>query len=141
METWSTHQLYQQAAGTLGLDTAAALQRYAQDLMSNGFPVVFTLGHLSKITGVSYQVLRQTVNRKRESANYRMYAVKKRRGGRRFIHSVSKDLFRVQQFINQEILQKCIPHSSSFAFHPTGGIKQCATMHIGARWLFQFDLS
>jgi RNA-directed DNA polymerase len=140
METWSTHHLYQRAAATLGSEPAVALQKYAQQLISNGLAVVFTLGHLSRITGVSYQMLRDTVNRKRESANYRMYAVKKRSGGRRFIHSVSKDLFTVQRFINQEILQKCVPHASSFAFHRSGGIRECAAMHCGARWLFQFDL-
>ena len=141
METWSTHHLYQQAAGTLGSETAAALQRYAQQLISQRLAVVFTLGHLSRITGVSYQMLRDTVNRKRESSNYRMYAVKKRSGGRRFIHSVSGDLFMVQRFINHEILQNCMPHFSSFAFHSSGGIKECAAMHCGARWLFQFDLT
>jgi RNA-directed DNA polymerase len=141
METWSTHHLYQRAAGKLGPEKAASLQRYAQQLTSKGVAVVFTLGHLSKITGVSYRVLRDTVNRTREVANYRMYAVKKRSGGRRFIHSVSGDLFKVQRFVNQEILQKCVPHSGSFAFHSSGGIRQCASMHCGARWLFQFDLT
>jgi RNA-directed DNA polymerase len=62
-------------------------------------------------------------------------------GGRRFIHSVCSELFRVHQFINQEILQKCNPHPASFAFHPTGGIRECAAMHCGAQWLFQFDLT
>lgn len=141
METWSTHHLYQLASSTLGLRKAGSLQRYAQQLTLKKLAVVFTLGHLSKITGVTYKVLRDSVNRKREAANYRMYAVKKRSGGRRFIHSVSKDLFKVQRFVNKEILQNCIPHSSSFAFHKSGGIRQCATMHCGARWLFQFDLT
>jgi RNA-directed DNA polymerase len=140
METWSTHHLYQRASETLGPTTASSLQRYAQHLISKELAVVFTLGHLSRITGVSYELLRATVNRHREGANYRMYAVKKRSGGRRFIHSVSRDLFKVQQFINQEILQKCIPHPSSYAFHKSGGIRKCAAQHCGARWLFQFDL-
>jgi RNA-directed DNA polymerase len=133
MEAWSTHHLAQQAAKTLGSDAAASLQSYAQVLISKGLAVVFTLGHLSRITGVSYQVLRDTVDRKRDSANYRMYAINKRSGGLRFIHSVSRDLLIVQRFINQHILQKCAPH-------PSCGIKKCATMHCGARWLFHFDL-
>ena len=84
-------------------------------------------------------MLRDTVH-PRDSSNYIMYTVKKRSGGRRVIHSVSKDLFTVHQFINQEILQRCVPHASSFAFHSSGGIRKCAAMHCGARWLFQFDL-
>ena len=141
METWSTHQLYHEAAASLGAGAATQLGLYAQQLVSRRVAVVFTLGHLAKITGTGHAMLHNSVERKRESANYRMYAVKKRSGGRRFIHSVCGDLFRVQQFINQEILQKCQPHPSSFAFHPSGGIRRCAAMHCCARWLFQFDLT
>src|SRR6266550_7594349 len=136
MEIWSTHQLLQDAAQSLGAETAAELRLYAQQLISKGVAVVFTLGHLSKITGASYQMLCESVNRKRESANYRMYAVAKRSGGRRFIHSVCGDLLAVQRFVNQEILQKCEPHPSSFAYHRSGGIRECAAMHCGAKWLF-----
>lgn len=140
METWSAHHLFEQAAKLHDAKTCHALRSYAQRLTANGLPVVFTLGHLARITGVPYRMLRETVNRQRESANYRMYAVKKRSGGRRLIHSVSADLFRVQRFINQAILQSTIPHTCSFAFHRSGGIRACAAMHCGARWLFQYDL-
>jgi RNA-directed DNA polymerase len=141
METWSTHQLYQEATSSKGEQVATQLQAYARRLIDNNVAVVFTLGHLAKITAVDHRVLHDSVNRKREAANYRMYAVAKRAGGRRFIHSVCGDLFRVQQFINLEILQKCQPHPASFAFHPAGGIRKCAAMHCGARWIFQFDLT
>jgi len=141
METWSTHELFQQASSARGNQTAAQLQAYAQRLISKNVAVVFTLGHLARITGVDFRVLHDSVNRKRESANYRMYAVAKRSGGRRFIHSVCGDLFRVQQFINQEILQKCEPHPASYAFHPSGGIRKCAAKHCEAKWIFQFDLT
>ncbi|QDV27372.1 reverse transcriptase family protein [Aureliella helgolandensis] len=141
METWSAHQLFTTAERSIGKSAAYALQSYAQSLEAKKLPVVFTLRHLSTITGVSYRVLHQTVNRKREACNYRMYAIKKRSGGRRIIHSVCEDLIRVQDFVNREILQRCQPHPASFAFHSSGGIKECASMHCGARWVFQFDLS
>lgn len=140
METWSAHHLYQQALQRHGEVTGRSLFDYARRLKTKGLPVIFTLGHLAKITGVSYKMLRATVNRKREASNYRMFAIKKRSGGRRFIHSVSTDLLRVQQFINQSILQSSQPHPSSFAFHKSGGIRKCAEQHCGARWLFQYDL-
>jgi RNA-directed DNA polymerase len=120
---------------------ATQLQTYARRLIDKDVAVVFSLGHLARITGVDYRVLHDSVDRKREAANYRMYAVAKRAGGRRFIHSVCGDLFRVQQFINQEILQKCQTHRASFAFHPAGGIRKCAARHCEARWIFQFDLT
>jgi RNA-directed DNA polymerase len=140
METWSTLQLVQEAEKSLGEERAIDLGRYAKKLMDKGVAVVFNLSHLSKITGVDHDALYKTVCRRRESSNYRLYRIRKRSGGVRFIHSVAADLLRVQQFINREILQKCQPHTSSFAFHPSGGIRKCASQHRGARWIFQFDL-
>ena len=140
METWSVHHLFEKAEETLGTEKASDLQRYAQRLRNEGLPVIFTLNHLAKITGVDYRILRTTVERKREAANYKMFPIMKRSGKRRFIHAVSGKLLSVQQFINSEILQKTIPHPSSFAFHSDGGIRKCAASHCGARWLFQFDL-
>jgi RNA-directed DNA polymerase len=141
METWSTHHLYNKALAVHSTDTAFEIRRYAHNLTTRELPVIFSLEHLSRITHVSYAMLRATVERKRESANYRMFAVSKRSGGLRFIHAVTGDLQIVQRFINQEILQKCRTHPASFAFHSTGGIRKCAAQHCGARWLFQFDLS
>jgi RNA-directed DNA polymerase len=46
----------------------------------------------------------------------------------------------VQEFINSEILQKITPHPAAYAFHPGGGIRRCAAMHCGAKWIFHFDL-
>ena len=113
METWSVHHLSQAVTSVLGKPAADHLKAYAQRLLRANLPVIFTLRHLAKITAVEYGVLRATVERRRESANYRMFAVKKRTGGRRHIHAVTGDLFKVQQFINLELLQKLKPHSAS----------------------------
>lgn len=141
MEDWSVHHLFQRAEEPLGRSVAFDLQRYASRLRNDGLPVIFTLGHLAKITGIRYVDLHEFVNRKRESANYRMFAIKKRSGGRRFIHAVSDKLATVHQYINTAILQKATPHPCSYAFHPSGGIRACAAKHCGARWLLKFDLS
>ncbi len=140
METWSAHLLFSQASQKLGPDAARSLRDYAVGLEEHDLPVIFNLGHLSQITGIDPQLLRETVRRKREAANYRMYAVKKRSGGRRFIHSVTGGLSRIQKFLNEEVLQKMAPHPCSYAFHPRGGIRACAAKHCNARWLFQYDL-
>ncbi|TWU24892.1 Reverse transcriptase (RNA-dependent DNA polymerase) [Novipirellula galeiformis] len=140
METWSAHQLYTEAESSLGEAAARNLQAYSEQLRAKGLPVIFSLRHLAELSGVRYWFLHETVNRMREVANYRMFAIKKRSGGRRHIHSVSNELGRVQQWINQHLLQNCKPHAASFAFHKEGGIRQCAERHCGARWLFQFDL-
>ena len=140
MENWSTHHIYQSAETKLGSSTASDLRAYAIALSRKNLPVIFTLNHLSKIVGVDYQFLRETVARKRESANYRVFTIKKRSGGRRHIHSVTGQLFVVHDFINSEVLQKQTPHTASHAFHPSGGIRKCAESHCGARWIFHYDL-
>lgn len=140
MEAWSTHHLYQDAEKSLGCEAALSLAQYAKSLISKDLPVIFTLRHLSKIVNVEYSLLRKTVERKREAANYRMFAIKKRSGGQRFIHAVIKPLFTTQQFINTAILQAVKPHSAAFAFHSKGGIRRCASLHCRARWLFKYDL-
>jgi|SRR5690554_4293411 len=140
METWSTHQLMKQGKNKLEATQLSSLKSYAYTLKSKKLPVIFTLNHLAKITGVPYLILLNTVKRRRESSNYKLFAIKKRSGGRRHIHSVHKHLHRVQQFINQTILQNIQPHFSAQAFHSGGGIRECAQMHCGARWLFQFDI-
>jgi len=140
MESWSVHHLYQEAEKNLNTEKAISLRKYSQNLICKYIPVIFSLRHLAKITDTDYIYLRSTVERKRESSNYKMYAIQKRSGGRRFIHSVSGKLLAVQKFLNNEILQKIEPHPSSFAFHSGGGIKECAAMHCKARWIFKFDL-
>lgn len=140
METWSAHQLFETASKELGNELAFDIQRYANNLKKANLPVIFSLGHLSYITGIEYDLLHDTVNRKRESANYNLFSIHKRSGGRRFIHAVNGKLFYLQKYINDEILQKNKPHPSSYAFHRSGGIRQCAEVHCGCKWLFQFDL-
>ncbi len=141
MGTWSVHHLFEKAASRLNDAVALELAQYAQRLRSQGLPVIFTLGHLAKITGVDYTFLHTTVNREREGANYKMFAIQKRTGGRRFIHAVSKRLSIVHDFLNKEVLSKKAPHPTSYAYHRNGGIRACAEKHCGARWLIHFDLS
>ncbi len=140
METWSVHHLYQKAESSLGEDKAISLQKYANQLIKKNLPVIFTLGHLSEIIDINYSTLHETIERRRESANYKIFTIRKRSGGIRYIHAVSKELFLTQKFINSEILQKISPHPASYAFHPKGGIRACAQRHCHAKWLFQYDL-
>ena len=141
MESWSVHHLFEEAKTQHSREVAFDLQRYALNLNNKGLPVIFTLGHLGKITKTHYNFLHESVSRQREYSNYRMFSIGKRSGGRRVIHAVGGKLMVVQQFINSEILQKIKPHFSTYAFHPSGGIRKCARVHCGAKWLIQFDLS
>ena len=142
MENWSLSSLRKNAIERYGTDKRSieSITAYAHRLKSKNLPVVFSLGHLSKITGVDYHVLHQTVDRDRETANYKMFRISKRSGGFRYIHIVESKLARVQKYIHTEILKRVSPHPTSFAFHSEGGIYKCAARHCEARWLLQFDL-
>lgn len=140
MESWSTHHIYEKARKKFDEKESADIQKYAANLVNKKLPVIFSLGHLSKIVGLEYNFLHETVSRKREVANYNLFSISKRSGGKRWIHSVKGRLFYLQKFINEEILQKVQSHPSSFAFHSSGGIRNCAQIHCGAKWIFQFDL-
>src|SRR5690606_2646606 len=140
MEIWSLHQLHSASVEKLGLSQANSLRQYSENLKENNLPTIFTLNHLAKITGVTYHFLRSTVLRNRELANYKMYAINKKSGGRRHIHSEEGQLLKVQTFINEEILQNLITSKSSYAYSKGEGIKRCAQAHCGARWRFKLDL-
>lgn len=140
METWSTHHLFQKASAEIDVPTASEIQSYANKLRNKNLPVIFSLNHLSRITGVDYTFLYQTVNRKRDNDNYSIFSIHKRSGGKRYIHVANHKLYNVQQFINDIVLQRVTPHPTSFAFHPSGGIKKCAATHCGCKWLIKFDL-
>ena len=140
MEPWSAHHLYEKANTPLGEGAAQEITRYAMSLREKRLPVIFTLRHLAKITDTDYRVLHATVARKRENRNYRLFAVKKRSGGRRFLHAPCRTLSIVQEFLNREMLQRISPHPASFAFHSGVGIRECAQRHCGAKWLLHFDL-
>lgn len=142
METWSTHHLFRKAKEKHDHELALSLQKYANQLRIKGLPVIYSLGHLAKITSIDYKSLHDTVNRKREKINYSLFAIKKRDGRkRRFIHAVNGRLLNLHRFINEEILQKTSPHPCSYAFHKSGGIKKCAQQHCGSQWILQFDLA
>jgi RNA-directed DNA polymerase len=140
MEVWSLHQLYNDSVKKLDQNQANKLRNYSNNLKRHNLPTIFTLNHLAIITGVAYIFLRSTVLRNRDVANYRMYAIHKRSGGLRHIHSVNGKLLKVQTFLNQELLQNIPISNASFAFNKNGGIKKCAQHHCGARWIFKFDL-
>lgn len=102
-------------------------------------PGILSLNHLSKRSGVDYIFLRHIVSR--SCANtYSKFSIRKKSGGRRFIHVPSQDLMRVQRWINQHILIHIRSHPSSFAFNPRSSIVKCATKHTGARWLVKMDV-
>ncbi len=103
------------------------------------FPGILSLNHLSKRSGVDYFLLRQIVTRSSDRF-YKKFSIRKKSGGRRFIHVPFPGLSKVQKWIHQHILTHKRPHESSFAFSRGGSIVKCAAKHSGARWLIKMDI-
>jgi RNA-directed DNA polymerase len=114
-----------------------ALKRNAKPLVDNRLPVLLTLGHLARVCGVPYGILVRIAARRVDP--YRVFAVRKRSGGKRFICVPEALLMRVQRWIHDEIL--CSPvalaklslHATAYA--PASGHVENAGRHLGSDWI------
>lgn len=120
-------------------DYLEALVAEGTRLSALGVPVVFTLGHLAAICCVPYVFLNDIV--RRASDPYRVFRVKKRRGGFRQITVPNPELLRVQRWIHQNILSTRAIHPTSTAFAKGCEPKKNAALHSSARWLVKLDLA
>lgn len=102
-------------------------------------PSILSLNHLAARTKVPYLYLRAIVGRN-DYESYKKFSIKKRSGGRRFIHVPAPKLMYVQRWINTHILKKVATHPASFAFAEGSSILKCANRHSGAKWLIKMDI-
>jgi len=110
----------------------------AEILQNKRLPVILTLGHLAKHTGISYSILRKLVAR--ENKAYKIFKIKKRSSGYRVICVPNKDLLKIQKWINKFVLSKLESSPFSYAFEQGQSIVDCAAQHLGCRWLIKIDL-
>lgn len=103
-------------------------------------PSILSLNHLSERTEVDYRELRGLVNRSNHDA-YEKFSIRKRSGGRRFIHVPTPKLMHVQRWLNEYILKNIPAHTSSHAFTTGSSIQKCALKHCGAKWLIKLDIT
>jgi len=103
-------------------------------------PAVLTLRHLSKLTGVSFQILRIYVSRSGPDA-YRNFSIRKRTGGYRRISVPEASLKRVQTWIAHNILSRPTVHRASHAFCKGDSTVRCARVHCEAKWLIKMDIA
>ena len=104
-------------------------------------PSILSLNHLAVRTEIPYLFLREVVSRKYNLNAYNKFSIRKRSGGRRFIHVPTQNLLKTQRWINTHILRKLPTHAASHAFTPQSSIKKCATQHCGAQWLIKMDIT
>jgi RNA-directed DNA polymerase len=103
-------------------------------------PVLLTLCHLAKRTGVAFSSLRAYVSRQAIEP-YRRFRIRKRSGGIRRICVPEPNLGAVQAWIAEHILQRAEVHRASHAFKKGDSIARCAEQHVGARWLLKMDIA
>lgn len=118
---------------------AAIAQIEAVARATPSLPAVITLGHLAERAEVDYKALREIIENSYKF--YRSFLVAKRSGGYRRINVPSPALMRTQRWIAQHVLNPHAAHQNSFAFEHNKSIVDCATRHVGARWLIKLDLS
>lgn len=105
----------------------------------NSLPSILSLNHLAERTGVGYMHLRRFVNRSHVDT-YQKFSIRKRSGGRRFIHVPTPELMKVQRWLNQHVLDNVPAHPASQAFKSGNSIQKCAARHCGAKWLIKLDI-
>ena len=112
----------------------------AQQVLS-GLPPVLTLNHLAVQADVTYTILREVVERRRERP-YRQFTIRKRRGsGLRWIFVAEPALARVHKWIAHYILRPVPVHPLSFAYAKGGSILAAAKIHLNSRWLVKLDIA
>jgi RNA-directed DNA polymerase len=120
-----------------------AVRRNAKPLADCGLPVILTLGHFAHITGMYYGVLTGII--KRQIDPYRVFAIRKRSGGKRFICVPEPSLLGVQRWIHNHIL--CSPAAlkgmscHATAYIPDSSHIKNAKRHIGAAWVLKLDIT
>ena len=146
---WSS-QRYRQEGIAKGLESQLIEDAIDQteQVLSTGLelPSILSLNHLSERTGVGYEFLRSFVSRSplpgvEHCEPYHKFSIRKRSGGRRFIHVPHPKLLYVQRWINLHILKKVPVHSASQAFNGGCSIRKCAVKHCGSAWLIKVDVA
>jgi RNA-directed DNA polymerase len=132
--------LYRLQGRELGLDTDLVRRSSAEieRLRHLGLRPLLTLNHLAQLTGCNYDYLRATVERSADP--YTGIKRKKRDGTFRSLSSPNPPLMGVQRWILREILRSVELHEASFAYRENRSIVDCASRHVGAKWLIKLDL-
>ena len=124
-------------------DYIEAVRRNALPLAERGLPVILTLGQLAYTTSVPNEVLQGVI--KREVDPYRVFAIRKRNGGKRFICVPELGLRAAQRWIHDHLL--CSPQAlkglslNATAYKPGSSHLVNATRHVGADWVLKLDIT
>lgn len=126
------------------LDSAIAQIELVLD-QNDRIPAILSLKHFSLRSRVSYEFLRNVVERKETNDRqgvdtYRYFNVRKKSGGARTISVPHPQLLIAQKWLAINILSKLSASNYSFAFSPGSSIVECAKKHVESAWLVKMDV-
>ena len=121
-----------------------ALKQRFLEMQARQVPVIFSLMHLSVLSGVPWKRLRSIVNRERLKGDYLVYPKQKSSGGQRWICVPATQVRIVQNWIATHILSSpgAIAHlnNASSAYAKNCSILRNAEQHAGSRWMVKIDI-
>ncbi|MGD0339598.1 MAG: reverse transcriptase family protein [Bacteroidota bacterium] len=111
---------------------------YAEHLSAQDLPVIFSSKHLALLLDVNPLYLARFINVRSEE--YKVYKLRKKRGGYRWIQSPSAELKNIQKWIKKFILDKIPLHESANGFIKGKSIYKNALPHSGHDIVLNVDL-
>lgn len=123
---------------------AEKLRTRFETLRSRSVPVIFTLMHLSMLSGVEWEALRSVVKRIHPESHYKVYPKRKRQGGLRWITVPTHQLHATQTWIANNILKSdgavALLHPAATAYSAGHSTFKNAEPHAGAPWIIRIDI-
>ena len=78
-----------------------AISKFATVLIRNKLPIILSVEHLSRLSGVPHSQIQSILN---GSDLYRVFPIRKKSGGKRWIAAPAPTLMRLQKWISKNIL-------------------------------------
>jgi RNA-directed DNA polymerase len=129
---------------TADLGYKEALKQRFLEMQARQVPVIFSLMHLSVLSGVPWKRLRSIVNRERLKRDYLVYPKQKSSGGRRWICVPATQVRIVQNWIVTHILSSpgaiAQLNNASRAYAKKCSILRNAEQHACSRWMVKIDI-
>lgn len=111
---------------------------YADNLLQQKLPVIFSLNHFAQIVGVNRKEISTIIENR--GFHYSYYVIKKRNGGYRRIIAPHKNIRYLQDWIKINILDKIKVHDACTGFVKRKSILNNAKEHQNAEVIFNIDL-
>jgi RNA-directed DNA polymerase len=134
------HALCNKENGNAGVFFLMAQSEQRKEIQ-NRFSAAKEPEDVASLLGVSWEKLRYWLYRRKESQRYRQFEIPKKAGGKRLINAPGDELKELQRELNQLLEVIYEPRLSTHGFALNRSIVTNAESHVGARFVFNLDLS